>query len=815
MKIIKLIAVALLAWLPQMLSAQLMLNGSFEQGGGVVTGQYYDGSIEKALYWENLNPTCDWVHPSTTAAGTPRTGVGCGRFGWNSSPSADEYCYGQTASLTAGATYVVSFWIRKDYFDSPDVQVGAHISPNVPTPVVTSPYTPTVTPQVVTQVTSLAYKKVSFCFTPAQTGTHYITFGSFKQNSVPYPKNVLVFLDDVSVEPAGAPPAASVTAATNVFCPDSPIALDGSASANETEYEWDIYDITNGNGVLKYDGDRQTGTATSIDAAALLGSNLIPGHCYSARLTVYSGCEASAEVQFCVVDTALQFITENVPVCENIPIDLEISGDNGWVYNWSTGQSGTGMTAITVIPTAPTATYTVTATTSEGCTNTQTLTLPVSSLVGQVPPTMNGINGTGEYIYYVHEGSTFSFTSTIFNNAGETVETDVATAANLDVITPAEGTNGGPVTFSGNASLNVEGLYPVTLTLKDNNACQEGNTSYTFIIKVICIHCPVCFDYENRTPQNNPLPSENRAAKCITVALTDPVVVGSGNHVLFQAGEYVDINNDNFDTDGGTFEALIEPTTCVEECNDCCENWTGFTFDPIPTYYIIDHFDDDPTNDYFQLTDSDHPLCAYNAVAWEIRIIDYSTTIIWMNGSGTSNGQCCIFKSPSIEFPMNHPMIWWDNQQAGETGHFPALDDSFGYELILYACNGQAQTFEGVIHYNPITPETHGMAQTSDSSQSAVEGQIENRSNAELNLKKQLMAEITLFPNPAQDIVTVNGLDNASATVQLFDAKGMVLTGRRLLDNSNSFSISALSAGTYYVRIYTNGTYVAKKLIKL
>ena len=765
-----------------------------------------DYFICNAPSWYILNNTPDVIHSSnsqgSSASHAPRTGEGNARF---ASPTngMDEYFYGSTSALTAGQTYVISFWVRKDYTTTKNISMGLHIGTNVPSPQLIDPYIQTTIPQLRITPTTTQYVRAQTCFTAQQNGVHYLAFGAFGGNGTG--ENQLFLLDDISVvalQDGENSMTASLSIPQITFCTTvNSIDINGSASANEIEYKWQLYKLVNNVETFVYETPLTTGQAGTINALSLMAqANLTPqfSDCYRVYLTVYNGCSDVESVDFCFDDPYFNFITPNTPVCENVPMQLQVTGDDGWTYSWSTGQTGTGLKNITVTPTAPSVSYTVTSTTPEGCSYTQTLNLTVHP-ASNIAPTMNGINGDiNDYTYYLHEGETVNFTSSIFNNAGETVISTILSAPNgIVVTTPPNGTNGGLVTFNWQTNYGSSGSYNVVLKVEDDNACGKLNNIYTFHIIVVCKTCPICHDFENRTPSNNPLLPSYEMAECIGAGLTEPVVIGSGNNVRFQAGSLIEMGQ-FFDTDGGTYEAVIEPSTCLDNCYDCCTDWNGFTYDELANPVILDTDDDDPTNDYFQLLDSGHPWCAFNAVGYHLVIVNRNNNC--MLDQEVHSEECCSFQSPSPEIPwLWHSPIWWDNiiHCGSGQGHYPG-NDTYFYELTLYGCNGESVSMDGYIALN----DYNGMAQNSGNgemtaqlSEQELTAQMAIQEQAALN--EQLSTEVSLNPNPATDKITIQGIAKGKVEVQIFDVKGHIVIGRQTL-NGFDVDVSKLSAGTYY-----------------
>lgn len=787
------------------LNAQLMNNGGFESQDGVAPPGVPPFSIEYATDWHDLSGTCDLV-PLIT--GTTRTGTGAGRLGV--APNGwTEFCLGSTQPLIAGHIYEVSFWIRKDYqpTNGTDLTYGLSISPTVPV-ITTNPLTSSVPPLMLVKVETTQYIKAVGCFTASENGAHYVAIGPFGGNGVQ--ESVLCLIDDVEVMDITnqAMPTASIIPPQSLYCVGDQILLDGSGSTNETSYEWKLF--VNGQQEV-YSSGIVNGEVGVFDATNHL-SFMQPGMCYTAQLTTYGACKDVTTVAFCFDDPRFNFINPNTPVCENVPMQLEVTGDNGWTYAWSSGQSGLGLKNVTVTPSAPSASYTVTSTTPAGCSYSQTLNLTVHS-GNNVAPTMNGIDGNiNSYTYYVNAGNPVSFTSTIFNNAGETVISTVLNAPNgFVVVTPPNGTNGGIVTFNWQTTYDMAGSYDVFLKVEDDNACGKLNNIYTFHIVVVCKTCPICYDLENRTPTNNPLLPEYEMAQCILAGITAPVVVGSGNHVKFQAGETVDLGT-FFDTDGGICDVIIEPTTCLNDCYDCCTDWNGFTYDELPNPVILNSFDDDPTNDYFELLDSQNPWCSFNATGYSLLIRQGTEEIIVERE--VFYDECCSFQSPSPEIPwLAHSEIWWDNlnHNGPSQGVYPG-GGIYLFELTLYACNSQTHIIQGYISLNNVA--LNGMAQQSgdgEMSDQQLQAQLEVQQQAALN--EQLNAAVSLTPNPATDRITITGITEGRVDVQIYDATGHIVIGRQTLSGYD-MNVSKLSAGTYYCKIFANNAYISKKFVK-
>jgi len=79
----------------------------------------------------------------------------------------------------------------------------------------------------------------------------------------------------------------------------------------------------------------------------------------------------------------------------------------------------------------------------------------------------------------------------------------------------------------------------------------------------------------------------------------------------------------------------------------------------------------------------------------------------------------------------------------------------------------------------------------------------------------ELMNDIVLYPNPANDFITLNmpvGLHNA--TVNIFDIQGKKIKTYSINNNRNRLDVSAFPSGIYFVNIQANENHFTKKFIK-
>lgn len=83
--------------------------------------------------------------------------------------------------------------------------------------------------------------------------------------------------------------------------------------------------------------------------------------------------------------------------------------------------------------------------------------------------------------------------------------------------------------------------------------------------------------------------------------------------------------------------------------------------------------------------------------------------------------------------------------------------------------------------------------------------------NPSTSLSNSVSSDFSIYPNPANDFITINGL-NKIENVQIIDLNGQI---RNSIDNpSSEISISDLDKGIYLLRVTTGDQMITKKLIK-
>ena len=79
---------------------------------------------------------------------------------------------------------------------------------------------------------------------------------------------------------------------------------------------------------------------------------------------------------------------------------------------------------------------------------------------------------------------------------------------------------------------------------------------------------------------------------------------------------------------------------------------------------------------------------------------------------------------------------------------------------------------------------------------------------------REQMSEISVFPNPTNDVVYISYTSNTSADVTLFNINGAACLKQQLTASNQSISLSGLPAGVYFVSVEVGGNVVRKRVVK-
>jgi hypothetical protein len=81
-------------------------------------------------------------------------------------------------------------------------------------------------------------------------------------------------------------------------------------------------------------------------------------------------------------------------------------------------------------------------------------------------------------------------------------------------------------------------------------------------------------------------------------------------------------------------------------------------------------------------------------------------------------------------------------------------------------------------------------------------------------INEALELDCSIYPNPAQDVITITWNSASSALVTISDISGRVVLTEQLSRSGAQMNVSALPAGTYAVRVIINQHDVVMKLVK-
>lgn len=74
--------------------------------------------------------------------------------------------------------------------------------------------------------------------------------------------------------------------------------------------------------------------------------------------------------------------------------------------------------------------------------------------------------------------------------------------------------------------------------------------------------------------------------------------------------------------------------------------------------------------------------------------------------------------------------------------------------------------------------------------------------------------DISIYPNPVNDVVNFNNLKNEKYNVSLYDINGRLLISKEINDNVTTLDVSNLNSGIYQIEMSNGEKKINKKLIK-
>lgn len=139
-------------------------------------------------------------------------------------------------------------------------------------------------------------------------------------------------------------------------------------------------------------------------------------------------------------------------------------------------------------------------------------------------------------------------------------------------------------------------------------------------------------------------------------------------------------------------------------------------------------------------------------------------------------------------------------------GTLPNLDDVLGW-----TSNGIAETFSHVLS-NPVYNEVYHISLRVINGADLSEVYISNgqRFIDDLGLSDEAFAEVLIYPNPATDVIHIEGLET-EATLYFYDANGKLCATHEITEG-NTVNIPSLSTGMYRVVIRSGTRFVVRNL---
>ncbi len=513
------------------------------------------------------------------------------------------------------------------------------------------------------------------------------------------------------------------------------------------------------------------------------------------------------------------------PICEGQDLTLTVIGDNGWTYDWSTGDSGLGLRSVITTADPSNTSYTVTATNVDGCQLSQQIDVIVHD-DDNLAPYVNGISNTGEYTAYVNANSTLCFDIPSFDTPTEPVTMVWNNAIAGGSFNPF----GGPQEtgqFCWTPNQTDVGLYSFDVTVTDGNVCGPLDSTFAFFVKVICEDCPEIVYYENRTPTTSPLPASTTAgAKIVAGTSVDPTQTDGPVETGI---DFVDFIAPQIDlqvgfTGGPNFNAIIDPGTCLTDCETfCCDQFSGFSFDT-PFANVITP-NGDGVNDFWYLGDVNNPFCAFGgATKFRIEVHDPGVPKVVYVKEVNPVG-CCPFEAPAPSNPIPHSSIFWDGTDNTPLGG-GAVVQAGSYEVLIRLWSPCGD----VIDLNNIQVFSFGPGKSaggndgvvgSDRYTEYVEAQsglkLPSAPLAGMNKKVELLKEdetVQIFPNPVKDHVNVvTSFDKGR--VHIYSITGEVLETISMLSTTTVVDLSNLSSGMYLIRVQDGeGNFSTHSIVK-
>lgn len=451
-----------------------------------------------------------------------------------------------------------------------------------------------------------------------------------------------------------------------------------------------------------------------------------------------------------------------------------------------------------------------------------------------VAPYVNGVNNTGNYLFYAQAGYNNCFYIPTFDIPGEDVTFSQPTNLPAGATFTPQGIGQQTGLFCWTPSMNNVGDHTFTVHFKDNNACGLLSGSADFIVRIGCGSCVPNVYYQNRTPSNNPLPAFTKAGNAIIAGqnvdpnqTSGPVNTGTAT-ITFKAG--IQISLEPGFTGGPGFTAYIDPTTCVTDCEDCCSHFPGITYDFIPNLFTPNG---DGQNDIWYVNDHNYPFCAYNAQEFDLEIFNRWGGRVYTKAINSST--CCPFRAKSNNNDPTIPSInwngianldvnynWFEKFQGQIEAHNGQLvsDGVYDFVLKIKGCGTQREiaSFIEVLGTgrSMAVSANLGNNETPPNDEKAINAYNSDSSKAFTNTNAD---ELILYPNPTKNQLNVMMLNQEQGAIvckiSICNSLGIKMMEQNAFTNQlNGININQLNQGAYILKVVYGSQLFTKTFIK-
>lgn len=372
----------------------------------------------------------------------------------------------------------------------------------------------------------------------------------------------------------------------------------------------------------------------------------------------------------------------------------------------------------------------------------------------------------------------------------------------------------------GNNSYNVdnlEGNFTITIDqVLENDQCINGYYINSF---------PYVFAQENGNLASN---NNGNIAGCFG-SMNDGVwfkFIGTGNLINVRLGNVESTYNPEIGVYTGSCGALSCVVNADDLANDGIESLTFSTL--VGTQYYINIGNADNVQDL--------PEGDFTIVVCEDLINDacnYGRSVITMPYSFTeTNGAGSNFESYPITTCSNNAMN--DGEWFGFTGtgdsvliRLTNISPDYDVQIGVYkgecingmTCEGTVDNFGGGMNESIIIPTIMGdtysvnIGERSDN-ENVVEGNFKIEIiDATLENESFDANKFKIYPNPVSDILKIETTDKV-AKVAIINLLGQELISKTWNDYNSEINLSALTNGSYFVKINSNGKEQIFKVIK-